>query len=259
MTKLWLTYAWKDNEDADVDHVIAELRASGLDVRYDRVELLAGRRLWDQIDAGINDPATTAWAIYVTKASLESEPCQEELAYALDRALRTRGSTFPLIGIFPESLDRSLLPSALATRLYVNLRDHEWKQQVISGVTGSRTGGAQVPPQPYGYALHQFNGNPVVEVWPRTGRWCPFVAAVPTAGRARISSVMSGPRGHITGTGMVMEGEVNSPDGNFIGKSLNSAVDALTSAHIFLTEAPTEMHFGQAGSPTFRVFFTTNA
>jgi hypothetical protein len=49
MTKLWLTYAWKDNEVEQVDFVAQELRKAGLDVRVDRVALVAGRRLWPQI------------------------------------------------------------------------------------------------------------------------------------------------------------------------------------------------------------------
>ena len=101
--KLWLTYAWKDNEDAQVDHVYHELIDAGLDVRLDRTQLTVGQRLWPQIDAGITDPEKCdGWAIYATKKSLESEPCLEEIAYALDRALRKRETDFPIIGIFPE-------------------------------------------------------------------------------------------------------------------------------------------------------------
>ena len=81
--KLWLTYAWKDNEDAQVDHVYHELIDAGLDVRLDRTQLTVGQRLWPQIDAGITDPEKCGgWAIYATKKSLESEPCLEEIAYA---------------------------------------------------------------------------------------------------------------------------------------------------------------------------------
>lgn len=32
MAKLWLTYAWKDNADDDVDHIIAEIRDHWIDV-----------------------------------------------------------------------------------------------------------------------------------------------------------------------------------------------------------------------------------
>jgi TIR domain len=110
MSKLWLTYAWVDNEDSDVDHVIVELRKVGFDVHFDRRQIVVGQRLWPQIDKFISDPKQTdAWAIFATKHSLASEACQEELAYALDRALRVRGSDFPLIGIFPAPIDRSLI------------------------------------------------------------------------------------------------------------------------------------------------------
>jgi hypothetical protein len=152
MSRLWLTYAWKDNEDEDVDHIIAELRAKGLDVSYDRVQLLAGRRLWTQIDSAILDPNVAAWAIYVTENSLMSEPCQEELAYALDRTLRTRGAAFPLIGLFPGNLDRDIIPSAIATRLYVNLRTNDWALQVVNGVEGANSG-SQLAPTPYGHCM----------------------------------------------------------------------------------------------------------
>ena len=53
--------------------------------------------------------------IYVTRKSLNSEPCREEVAYALDRALQTRGDAFPLIRIFPERADLTLIPGAIAT------------------------------------------------------------------------------------------------------------------------------------------------
>jgi hypothetical protein len=56
MTKLWLTYAWKDNEVEQVDFVAQELRKAGLDVRVDRVALVAGRRLWPQIAEHIEKP-----------------------------------------------------------------------------------------------------------------------------------------------------------------------------------------------------------
>jgi hypothetical protein len=118
VTKLWLTYAWKDNQDQDVDHVIHELQRTGLEVAFDRAHIIPGQRVWFQIDKGILDPATDAWAILATENSLSSEACLEELAYALDRALRTRGADFPLIGIFPAPIDRALIPSAIATRLY---------------------------------------------------------------------------------------------------------------------------------------------
>ena len=101
MNKLWVTYAWKDNEDLDVDFIIQELGEAGLDVRYDRRQLMTGLPLWEQIDQQITNPQNSdAWAFVVSKYSLESPPCREELNYALSRSLDRRGADYPLIGIF---------------------------------------------------------------------------------------------------------------------------------------------------------------
>jgi hypothetical protein len=101
MAARWLTYAWQDNRDNDVDFVAQEIVTSGVQVKLDRWNIGAGRRLWDQIAAFITDSAQSdAWALYATQNSLSSEACREELAYALDRALHSRGDTFPVIALF---------------------------------------------------------------------------------------------------------------------------------------------------------------
>lgn len=173
MSKLWLTYAWKDNEDADVDFVAQSVIKEGIDVGLDRSHLLAGRRLWDQIARQIEDPNLDAWAIFVTEASLASEPCQEELAYALDRVLRTKGSAFPLIGIFPAPIERSLIPSSLATRLYVSLRDADWASRVADAVRGQTTQSIPQTAEEH-FKCHILpDGMHVYEVRPRSGIWYP--------------------------------------------------------------------------------------
>jgi hypothetical protein len=47
MPAIWLTYAWKDNQNEDVDHVVAQLRGAGLDVKYDPFNC------WLGVDCGI--------------------------------------------------------------------------------------------------------------------------------------------------------------------------------------------------------------
>ena len=113
MAALWVTYAWADNRDNDVDFVVQELSAAGLTVKLDRWNIVAGRRLWEQIDNFIGNPKECdAWIIYATGKSLGSGPCKEEFAYALDRALASRGQSFPVIALFPASVDSSLIPPA---------------------------------------------------------------------------------------------------------------------------------------------------
>ncbi len=89
---IWITYAWNDNVDGDVDFTAQELIRKGLDVKLDRWNLTAGKRLWGQIESFIQDPSKSdGWLLYATQASLGSQACKEEFAYALDRALHTRG------------------------------------------------------------------------------------------------------------------------------------------------------------------------
>jgi hypothetical protein len=96
---LWVTYAHKDNINQDVEFHAQELEKMGLTVHLDRWVITAGRPLWEQIEAGIS--SSHAWLIYATNNSLSSEACKEELSYALDRTLSTRGRTYPVIALFP--------------------------------------------------------------------------------------------------------------------------------------------------------------
>src|SRR6266852_4431766 len=100
-TVVWLTYAWLDNATKDVEYIAQRLEDAGLTIRRDKWDLEAGRRLWEQIDAAISDSGESdAWLIYATENSLSSEPCKEEYAYALQRALDARGASYPILPLF---------------------------------------------------------------------------------------------------------------------------------------------------------------
>lgn len=244
--KLWFTYAWKDNEENDVDHIVSELRKTGLSVDYDRVQLLAGRRLWEQIDAAIRSPAISAWAIYVTENSLKSEPCQEELAYALDRTLRTRGAAFPLIGLFAGEFDPALIPSALATRLCVNLQHNGWCQQVYDAVSGTNNT-STIEPLAFGCKLHKVETGFVLEVWPRTGTWTPTIAVVSEEEEDFLTTHCPGPRGVLGGMVAMTCGE--GRQNGIFGRVFDNPVNSSTTAHIYLSQLPKWIEFGQMGKP----------
>ena len=117
MKKLWITYAWADNQDNDIDFVAQELSGYGIDVKLDRWTIRAGSRLWDQVQEFISaGEHCDGWLIVATENSLASEACREEFAYALNRALATRGEVFPVIALFPRRIDDELVPPAIKVR-----------------------------------------------------------------------------------------------------------------------------------------------
>ena len=67
--RLWITYAWVDNIEGDFDYLVQELEKVGVDARYDRVELIPGRQLWEQIAEGITVGQLDGWAYLVTPNS----------------------------------------------------------------------------------------------------------------------------------------------------------------------------------------------
>ena len=156
MSTLWLTYSWTDNVTKDVDFIAQEIESAGITVKLDRRNISAGKRLWEQIGDMISDPsACTSWAIFATQNSLSSEPSKEELYYALDRALSVRGGDFPLIGIFPSSIDRELIPPPIRTRLYVSLTDPDWKEMVRATTLGERPKIKHEEISPYELIVHK--------------------------------------------------------------------------------------------------------
>lgn len=128
--RLWITYAWKDNQEGDFDYLVQELARFGVVATYDRVALIPGLRLWEQIGDKITSGDLDGWAYLITPKSLESQPCKEELFYAVGRALDTKGDAFPLIGLVTTGVPMSEVPPSLRIRLCVNLADSNWREQV---------------------------------------------------------------------------------------------------------------------------------
>lgn len=207
MATVWLTYAWDDNKSQDVDFVAQELTAAGLTVKLDRFNIQAGKRLWDQIANFITNTAESdARVMYATQTSLGSEPCKEEFAYALQRALETRGEAFPVIGLFPATVDKALIPPGIRTRLYTSLTDPDWKERIKAAAERRAPQIALATLQPYFIKVHQQTIPSLppfyIEVRPRAGVWAPFFAAVPLAEQRKLDQIWRGPAGHLSPPGV---------------------------------------------------------
>jgi hypothetical protein len=261
---VWITYAWADNKNQDVDFIAQELQGVGLEVKLDRWNIGAGSRLWEQIEKFILDKnESDAWILYATTNSLGSEACKEEYFYALDRALRSRGENYPIIALFPNTVDSQLIPAGIRTRLYVSSSDPDWKER-IKAAAERRTPDINKPRiEPYRVRRHEVPGGFLIEIRPRAGSWFPFIVGVPLREKDVLGKhpiVIPGapeipPK---PGGGLILsyrgEGEVISNDGRHWW-TISPAEEATPtkSFYMFVAELPTCIVFGAQNGQTWWV------
>jgi len=254
MAAIWITYAWDDNRDGDIDFVAQELRAAGLRVKLDRWNVRAGSRLWPQIEQFIMEPAESdAWLLVATNASLSSEPCKEEYAYALQRALETRGSEYPVIALFLGGVDEGLIPAGVRTRLYVSITDVDWKERILAAAEGRSPEIEARTIAPYVLKVHgpAPDGRYAIEARPRAGVWAPFLAAIPMDEKEAVQPrIMIGPRDVPTGSGMLIgAGQSQSPDGASWVMVAGNQANPTTSYYVWCRKLPSKLTFGVNGGP----------
>jgi len=261
MSTIWITYAWDDNTQCDVDFVAQELVRVGVHVNLDRWNIRAGRRLWEQIERFIQkETESDAWMIYATQNSLGSEACKEEFSYALDRVFNGRGNNFPVIAVFPGPVDNSLLPAGNRAHLYVSLTDLEWKERVKAAAEGRSPSLARLQLEPFTIQIHRDNSavghRLAIELRPREGTWSPFFAAVPLSEKDRVQPhIMHGPRGQVPQGGELLNtGEApSSNDAWWVMFAQNEATPT-QSYYIHCNELPSRIAFGvNSGRPQFIV------
>lgn len=253
---LWITYAWADNEEGDFDFLVQELGRAGIAAVYDKIALVPGRRLWSQIGKKISEEPLSGWAYLITPDSLQSAACQEELSYALQRALETKGEEFPLIGLLHNVSIRDV-PVALRARLCINLSNPDWIEEVRAGVKGVPPRRAESLQLPYIVKTHDNylgrNNHRAIEVRPRFGEVAYWRLAFPSNGPQPIhwgaGPAGGGAIGNVKQSGL--EGEYSDIAGQpmkFVGAG--NPLSAATSAYaVFEGSLPERLFFGVAKEP----------
>lgn len=249
MAKIWITYAWDDNTQGDVDFIAQELEKAGAEVKLDRWNIAAGERLWARIEQFITTKEESdAWIFIASQKSLSSEPCKEEYAYALDRALNKRGGDFPIIGLFLSSVDSSLIPAGIRTRLFVSITDNDWKERIIASSERRLHSVTKQQLEPYFLKIHPPTDTReffAIEVRPRAGVWSPFFAAVPNAESEEVQlDIWPGPRNTPTWGG-VKSNDREFDDGKFWIKTCGEEANPTRSFYIWCKQLPSILGFGE--------------
>jgi hypothetical protein len=189
-----------------------------------------------------------------TTNSLQSEPCKEEFAYALDRALKARGVQYPVIGLFIGPVDHALIPPAIKTRLFVSVTDPDWKERIVAAAEGRQHSLAKLKVEPYYLRIHA--GQPgdrpfAIEVRPRAGVWAPFLAAIPIDEKDQVDPwIMIGPRDIPTNSGMLVNtGAERSGDGKLWLMGAGNQATPTESYYIWCKTLPKVLIFGVSGRP----------
>jgi hypothetical protein len=262
MHSIWITYDWDDNKDLDVDFCAQELSRAGLEVKLDRWNLGAGKRLWEQIETFIQDPTLSdGWVFYATQMSLCNGKCKEELSYALDRALSKRGNDFPIIALFPSTLDEQLIPASIKTRLYVSIVDQDWKERIISAVEKRIPNISKPRIEPYAIKIQKSGEQFIIEMRPRAGTWSPFIVCIPKKEKDTVSPHLHYGAANRPPTGIVltslsgyMEGTLN--DGNLWFTTTANEATPTQSYYLMCKKLPSLLVFGVYGGSQYQVTFS---
>jgi len=247
---IWITYTWKDNEKGNFDYIIQELKAIGIESRYDKIELIPGRHLWDQIGDKIINGPFSAWCYLITPESLKSKPCKEELAYALHRAMSDKNDDYPLIGLV-HGVSISDIPPALKVRLCVNLADPNWKEQIKAGIEAKPPQSETTSQTQFIYQTYKKDTSITIEVKPRFGEVMYWRFAIPK--NVKVIKWGYGP----AGGGSISGSKTNSLEGlqgkaNGVPTTYFGTGDKLSpgiSAYVVLDEIPDFIGFGLASEP----------
>jgi len=261
MSTIWITYAWDDNTQCDVDFVEQELVRVGVQVKLGHWNVRANGCLWEQIEHFIQEETgSDAWLIYATQNSLGSKACKEAFSYALDCTFNRRSNNFPVIAIFPGTVDNSLIPAGNRTCLYVSLIDPEWKERVKVAAEERTPSPARPQLEPFAIQVHRNNSAAglrfAIEVRPRAGTWAPFFAAVPLTEKDRVQPhIMHGPRGQVLqGVEQPNSGEAPSSYNAWWVMFAQNEATPTQSYYIHCDELPSRLAFGvNSGQPQFIV------
>jgi len=252
--RIFLTYSHEDNETGDFDWVVEELTRTSVDVEYDEVVLIPGRKLWPQIEKRILAPGLHGWGILLTVNSLKSPACMEELEYARLRALNQRGEEFPLIGLV-DRVPEQEIPLAIRTRLYIDFADPDWTERVRAGLERRPPRRAPGATPRFRWAVHRcYGGDPeliAIEVGPRFGSipYFGLISPMPGATDAGIGGAGGG------GVGSATFDFMESKDLEIQGEkcwavSMKGSLDPATSAYaIFQGYLPRWVMFGPCPGP----------
>jgi hypothetical protein len=255
--RLWISYPWIGREERDFAYLVSQLKDSHIEATYDSFQLLPDMHLWERTIQRLRGIGFDAWLYILTHQCFTRRTCTDELAAAIDRALRHMGSRFPMVGLM-YGIGTQQVPPMLRVRPCISLADPNWKQQisdVLKCNAPQNKKGAEQDAMQFNWTMHpNYCGDPSmtsIEVSSKGQRVQYWRFAIPKS--ARVIGWGQGPSGgrkmsHVRCAEATGTGKYGSHDIAWFGGA-NIISDSESAYAVFSEPLPEFICFGTAKSP----------
>ena len=143
---LWVSYPWIEKKERDFQFLMPLLQDEGIEAAFDSVELLPNVHLWERTKERLLSIDFDGWLYVLTHQCITRKDCADELVSAMDLAIRSMGTKFPMVGLV-HGIPTQYVPLKLRARPCIPLNEPDWNKQVSSlfrhGSAFGKTGTAQ--------------------------------------------------------------------------------------------------------------------
>jgi hypothetical protein len=145
--RLWISYPWVSREDRDFTYLVTQLKTADIEATYDSLQLLPDMNLRERAVQRLLSVGFDGWLYILTHQCFTRKKCADELAAAVEQALRRVGPDFPMAGLL-YGIASQHVPTALRVKPCVSLADPDWMKQLseifrFRAAHGKRTSGAE--------------------------------------------------------------------------------------------------------------------
>jgi hypothetical protein len=178
--------------------------------------------------------------------------------------LDKRTEEFPIIALFPSTVDDSLVPPSIGIRLHVSITDPDWKERIRAAAEHRAPTVVRPAIAPYTVKVHPPDASGirdgykhVVELRPRAGVWSPFLVAIPAVEKDSVGFMVNlGAKDRLPGPPTMMLNFRHYEHDTWFCETRNDEATPTRSLYVYCRALPSVLAFGvEGGSPQFQVKF----
>lgn len=127
--KLWISYAWVNNEEKDFAYLASHLATRNIETAYDSIRLAPDDHLSKRIIQRLQSIGFDGWICILTPQCITRREYTNELTSAIDQTKLHMGARFPIAGLM-YGIAGHHLPPILRLLPCVSLGDPDWNERI---------------------------------------------------------------------------------------------------------------------------------